>query len=389
MIRWPRRPLPLALSPLDNAAPVSAQCPACRLHALVPVHLQQREGGRWRQLDAPPAEREACVVIDTCPVCFGAWFDRGEFDLLGNTDERLMTGQGAKPGRRVCPRGCGPMHEHTLPGLLRTPIDRCGRCEGIWLDGEERRKLAAATTKEGQQDARERLVRRGVIWAAQVLTQLPVEVDNPARGTPWLVYVFLAGVLLLYLGEVQGLIFYRDWAVVSGKIVRETGESVHTFLTHQFLHGSWVHVLFNGYFLYTFGDNVEHLFGRWRFALLFVGAGAAGALLHVLLSRATATPVIGASGSIAGVMGAYLVSFPHAKLFQTLPFVPIQIKIPAWVYLALWVLFQVVMGFFSTAVQFAWFSHLGGFLFGLALTPLVLRWRRRFVARGVAIPAAG
>lgn len=328
------------------------------------------------------------MIIDTCPVCFGAWFDRGEFDLLGITDERMMARAG-RAGRRVCPRGCGPMHEHTLPGLLRTPIDRCPGCEGIWLDGDERRKLAASTTKEGQQDEREQLVRRGVIWAAQIVTQLPVEVDNPARGTPWLVHVFLAAVLGIYVLEVQGLVFYRDWAVVSGQIVRETGESVHTFVTHQFLHGSWFHVLFNGYFLYTFGDNIEHLFGRLRFALLFVGAGVAGAGLHVLLSHATATPVVGASGSIAGVMAAYLCSFPHAKLFQTLPFVFIQVKIPAWVYLVLWVLFQVVMGFFSTAVQFAWFSHLGGFLFGLVVTPLVLRWRRGFVARSVAVPAAG
>lgn len=371
---------------MDTAAPVDAQCPACHLHALVPVALQQRGDGGWRQLDDLPADRSGCVVIDTCPVCFGAWFDRGEFDLVGTAGLDASIGEG-KAARRPCPRGCGPMREHALAGLLRTPIDRCPTCEGIWLDGDERRKLASATTREGQQDARERLVRRGVIWAAQILTQLPVEVDNPARGTPWLVYGFLAVLALLYVGEVQGLVYYRDWAVISGKVVRETSDSVHTLFTHQFLHGSWFHVLFNAYFLYTFGDNIEHLFGRLRFVLLFLGAGVAGAALHVLLSYATATPVVGASGSIAGVMAAYLWSFPHAKLFQTLPFVFIQIKIPAWVYLLVWIGFQVVMGFFSTAVQFAWFAHLGGFLFGLGMTPLVLRWRRREVARRVAVPS--
>jgi membrane associated rhomboid family serine protease len=107
----------------------------------------------------------------------------------------------------------------------------------------------------------------------------------------------------------------------------------------------------------------------------------------VLLSYATATPVIGASGSIAGIMAAYLWSFPRAKLFQTIFFV--QLKIPAWVYLGAWVALQLVMGFFTDKVQFAWFAHLGGFLFGLLLTPLVLRWRRRQVAREVAVPAAG
>lgn len=372
---------------MDTAVPVSAQCPACHLHALVPVALKQRDDGRWRQLDELPDDRSGCVVIDTCPVCFGAWFDHGEFDLLGDGAAGRVVGDGT-PAKRLCPRGCGPMREHTLPGVLRTPIDRCQGCEGIWLDGEERRKIAGATTREGQENTREKLVRRGVIWAAQILTQLPVEVDNPARGTPWLVYVFLAVLALIYVGEVQGLVYYRDWAVVSGKLVREAGDSVHTLLTHQFLHGSWFHVLFNAYFLYTFGDNIEHLFGRLRFLLLFVGAGVAGAALHVALSYATATPVVGASGSIAGVMAAYLWSFPRAKLFQTLPFVFIQIKIPAWMYLAVWVLFQIVMGFFTAAIQFAWFSHLGGFVFGLLFTPLVLRWRRRHVARHVAVPAA-
>lgn len=376
---------------MDTTAPVNAQCPSCRLHALVPVAQQQRPGGRWRQLDELPPKPipDDIVVIDTCPVCFGAWFDRGEFDLFGSggAEEGRLT-DGGKEARRICPRGCGRMREHTLPDVLRTPIDRCPQCEGIWLDGEERRKIARSTTSEGQQDTRERLMRRGVIWAAQIITQLPVEVDNPARGRPWFVLGFLTLLALIYVAEVQGFLFYRDWAVVSGKLVRETGDSVHTLLTHQFLHGSWFHVLFNAYFLYTFGDNIEHLFGRLRFVLLFVGAGVAGAALHVALSYATATPVVGASGSIAGVMAAYLWSFPHAKLFQTLPFVFIQVKIPAWVYLVFWVLFQIVMGFFSTAVQFAWFAHLGGFLFGLLFTPFVLRWRRRYVARQVAVPAA-
>ena len=145
-------------------------------------------------------------------------------------------------------------------------------------------------------------------------------------------------------------------------------------------------VLFNAYFLYIFGDNIEHLFGRWRFALLFIGAGVAGGALHVLLSYATATPVVGASGSIAGVMAAYLWSFPRAKLFQTIFF--IQVKIPAWLYLGAWVGLQLVMGFFTTKVQFAWFAHLGGFVFGLLMTPLVLRARRFEVGREVRVPAA-
>jgi membrane associated rhomboid family serine protease len=123
------------------------------------------------------------------------------------------------------------------------------------------------------------------------------------------------------------------------------------------------------YFLYVFGDNVEHLFGRRRFLLLYLGALLLGGVLQASLTRATGTPVIGASGAIAGVTAAYLWIFPRARLLQTIPFLYIQLKIPAWVYLGVWIGFQAVMAFFSDAVHFAWFAHLGGFLYGLAATP--------------------
>lgn len=171
-------------------------------------------------------------------------------------------------------------------------------------------------------------------------------------------------------------------------LIKQEPLHVYTLFTHQFFHANWLHLLGNAYFLYIFGDNVEHMFGRARFLLLFFGAGIFGGALHVLLTRATGTPVIGASGAIAGVMAAYLLTFPNATLFQVIPFTPIQIKIPAWVYLGVWVLFQTVMAFLSAAIDYAWFSHLGGFLFGAAMTPLVLRWRWRQVAREVRVPAA-
>ncbi|MBL4685952.1 MAG: rhomboid family intramembrane serine protease, partial [Nannocystaceae bacterium] len=139
---------------------------------------------------------------------------------------------------------------------------------------------------------------------------------------------------------------------------------------------------------YTFGDNIEHLMGRLRFVLLFLAAGLVGAAAHVLLSRSTALPVVGASGCIAGVLGAYLWAFPRQRLFQVIFWV--QIKIPMWVYLLIWVAFHLTMGLFASgegAEGTAWFAHLGGFVFGLAVTPWVLRWRRGVVASSVAVRA--
>jgi membrane associated rhomboid family serine protease len=157
----------------------------------------------------------------------------------------------------------------------------------------------------------------------------------------------------------------------------------------MFLHGSWAHLLTNSYFLYTFGDNIEHMFGRVRFAIFLVLAGLVGAAMHAMLTTKTAMPVVGASGSIAGVLAAYLWAFPRQKLFQVVFWV--QLKIPVWVYLFVWVGLHIVMGFFARgpgAEGTAWFAHLGGFLVGIACTPLLLALRRREVARRVHVPAA-
>jgi Zn-finger nucleic acid-binding protein len=170
---------------------VDAQCPACRLHELVPMLLRQREDGRWTQVES--GERHVVVdpatevQIDACPVCNGAWFDAGELDRLAGerADVEAALEPEARPSKRRCPRGCGLLEEHDLPGKIRTPVDHCPVCKGIWLDGHERHKLAKSTTREGQTETSKLWARRGAIWAAQLLVQLPVEVENPARSSCW------------------------------------------------------------------------------------------------------------------------------------------------------------------------------------------------------------
>lgn len=372
------------------AGPLSAQCPACSLHALVEVHLHRdATSGRWRQLRPGDAPGPEDLTLDTCPVCFGVWLDQGEIDALGDAeiDPAFLKTMVGRSAGRMCPRGHGFMNEHVLPSMKSTPLDRCPRCRGLWLDGDERHKLARSTTREGQEDASVRLARRGLIWAAQILTQLPIEVDNPRRGTPWAVFGLAALLVTTYVASVLGLVYAREFALIAGQVAAEPVRA-YTVFTHQFFHADWFHLLFNLYFLYLFGDNVEHVYGRRRFLLLYFGAGLFGGLLQLLLTRATAVPVIGASGAIAGVCGAYLVIFPRARLLQTLPLVYIQLKIPAWVYLCAWLGFQAVMAFFSDAQSFAWFAHIGGFALGAAFTPLVLRQVCREVGATVRVKSA-
>jgi membrane associated rhomboid family serine protease/Zn-finger nucleic acid-binding protein len=374
--------------------PISAQCPSCGLHELVPVQLGRRSDGNWTQLSRPsllnrvrPVTTTLRVQIDVCPVCMGAWFDHGELDTLSGTleDVRAVLAPEERPSTRPCPHGHGPLVEQSLPGVITTPVDRCRTCEGFWLDGHERRKLAKATTSEGQGTKTERWLKRGAIWAAQVLTHLPVEVDNPARGTPWVVFSLLAVLFAIFLLQVQGTVDTYTWGLVAGRVKHEG--DWWTVASYMLLHGSWVHILGNAYFLYTFGDNVEHLFGRARFVLFFVAAGLVGGVAHLLLTRATALPVVGASGCIAGVLGAYLWAFPRQHLFQVILW--IQVKIPAWVYLFVWVGFHLLMANFGgeKSVGTAWWAHLGGFVVGLAVTPWVLQVRRREIAKRVRVPA--
>jgi membrane associated rhomboid family serine protease len=356
------------------------------------VVLEQSAGdGRWRQVASDdPRDRDPSaarsLTIDACPVCFGAWFDAGELDVLAEASNQgeveAEIDHDAIPSRRVCPHGHGVLLEHRVPGKLRTPIDRCPTCAGVWLDGNERRKLAAVSTQDGQRNTQEEWLRRGAIWAAQLVTHLPVEVENPTRSTPWVVYALLASLLAVFLAQLGGAIDTYAYGLVAGRLKLEG--DIDTLFTSIFMHGDWVHLLSNAYFLYVFGDNVEHLFGRVRFALYFVLAGLAGGLVHVALTRATALPVVGASGAISGVLAAYVWSFPRQQLLQVVFY--IQMKIPVLAYLALWVGLHVVMGFFSTDRQTAWFAHLGGFMFGLIATPLLHLWIQREVAARTRVP---
>ncbi len=398
---------------------VNAQCPACRLHALVPMVLRPLEDGRWELLEGSDSELAVgapgveVVQIDACPVCNGAWFDAGELDLLAGESANIegLLAPESELSERRCPRGCGDLDERALPAKIRTPVDHCATCHGIWLDGHERHKLARSTTHEGRQERSKRLARRGVIWAAQLLTQLPVEVENPASGTPWVIYALLVVCATCFGLEFVGIIDLHDctpglggmpvgdtcMAPVAGALRYQWGElgaqalfsgSWYTLATHWLLHASVPHLLVNAYFLYIFGDNIEHLFGHGRFMLMFLVAAVGGGLAEVLLTQNTLAPIVGASGGIAGVMAAYLWCFPRNKLFQVVLFV--QFKLPAWVYLFAWVGFQGLMGLLETRdAGVAWFSHLFGFAIGAAMTPVFLAHRRREVARAVHVPATG
>jgi membrane associated rhomboid family serine protease len=147
-------------------------------------------------------------------------------------------------------------------------------------------------------------------------------------------------------------------------------------LTHMFLHGSWMHLLGNMWFLWLFGNNIEDSMTRPRFAVFYLLCGLAAAGLQVFADPSSAVPMVGASGAISGVMGGYLVLFPRVRVHTLVPlgFLLQMMAIPAWVMLIYWMVLQLFGGFTSIAAEaeggVAFWAHVGGFIAGVVLVKL-------------------
>jgi membrane associated rhomboid family serine protease len=177
----------------------------------------------------------------------------------------------------------------------------------------------------------------------------------------------------------------------------DPGRQVSHLVTSMFLHGSWMHLLGNMWFLWLFGNNVEDSMGRLRFVVFYLLSGLAAALGQVLTNPSSAIPMVGASGAISGVMGGYLLLYPHVRVFTLIPigFFLTSVALPAWVMLGYWFLIQFVSGLVSFAGEgggVAFWAHVGGFVAGVVLVKLFARpesvaahqahhWRPRRVLR--------
>lgn len=180
--------------------------------------------------------------------------------------------------------------------------------------------------------------------------------------------------------------------------VTDPGLQVSHLLTSMFLHGSWMHILGNMWFLWLFGNNIEDSMGRLRFIVFYLLSGLAAAIGQVLTDPSSAIPMVGASGAISGVMGGYLVLYPNVRVFTFVPigFFITSMALPAWVMLGYWFLIQFVSGlatFGGGMGGVAFWAHVGGFVAGVILIKPFTRadymaahrshhWRPRRVLRG-------
>jgi len=171
-------------------------------------------------------------------------------------------------------------------------------------------------------------------------------------------------------------------------MVARPAPAIATLVTSMFLHGGVLHVAGNMLYLFIFGAAVEEAMGHGRFLGFYFASGIAAAVAMAAVMPASSVPVIGASGAIAGVLGAYFVLFPRARVLTVLPlFVFIElIEVPAVLYLLVWFAIQLYWGLHESGSSslvggVAWWAHVGGFMFGIALGPLLARRERRPRAR--------
>jgi membrane associated rhomboid family serine protease len=161
--------------------------------------------------------------------------------------------------------------------------------------------------------------------------------------------------------------------------VTDPGRQVSHIFTSMFLHGSWMHLIGNMWFLWVFGDNIEDSMGRVRFAIFYLLCGVTAALAQVVPNPASGIPMVGASGAISGVMGAYLILYPRVRVFALviLGFFFTSIALPAWTMLIYWAAIQLVSGLFGLLAAdqggVAFWAHVGGFVAGVALIKLFAR----------------
>jgi membrane associated rhomboid family serine protease len=158
----------------------------------------------------------------------------------------------------------------------------------------------------------------------------------------------------------------------------DPGRQFSHVLTHMYLHGSWMHLLGNMWFLWLFGNNVEDSMGRLRFIGFYLLCGLAAAAAQIVTSPGSAIPMVGASGAISGVMGGYLLLYPTVRVYTlvVLGFFITSMALPAWVMLGYWFLIQIVSGWVSFAGEgggVAFWAHVGGFVAGIVLVKLFAR----------------
>ena len=216
----------------------------------------------------------------------------------------------------------------------------------------------------------------------------PIRDDQPHSSTPVMVVLLIVLNSMVFLHEMQLDPYSRNYFIAHYGIIPDRLNAI-TLITSQFLHGGWLHIIGNMVFLWAFGRSLEDTMGSAKFLVFYLASGIAAGLVQVFFNAGSQVPTVGASGAIAGVMGAYLIKFPRARIMTFVFFLFIfRVEIPAIFFLPYWFLTQLFNGVGASAVAYshlseggtAWWAHIGGFLAGIVLVS-VMGTQKRYAPR--------
>lgn len=226
---------------------------------------------------------------------------------------------------------------------------------------------------------------------------IPLRDVVPSKRLPVMTVLLIIINVFIFLKEISlGASlekFIANFAVIPASFLNLGIFSLDNFIQKNlslvsalFLHGGWLHLIGNMWYLWVFGDNVEEKFGHIRFVIFYLLSGIFGNLAHIYMNAHSQVPVLGASGCIAGILGAYFLLFPGAKIITLLPifFFWTVVEIPSFFFLGIWFLIQFINGFFmmpcgQERTCVAWWAHIGGFISGMILTFLFIPKRKKRV----------
>jgi membrane associated rhomboid family serine protease len=229
---------------------------------------------------------------------------------------------------------------------------------------------------------------------------IPIRNAVPSRYPPVVTWLLIATNCLIFLlqnslspAELEE--FLRDFALIPARYIAALayGEAelsaadLLPFFSMMFLHGGWLHLIFNMWTLWLFGPTVEDRLGHGRYLAFYLACGLAASIAHVFFNPTSIVPALGASGAIAGVLGCYMRLFPLARVVVVVPilFIPLFFEVYAFLFVGLWFLIQIFQGALelllpSSGGGVAWWAHVGGFVAGLTLGPLLVRSEQRYRA---------
>ncbi len=311
--------------------------------------------------------------VDCCHHCGGLWFENGELNsalsTADNDDDAVRAEEnlGKHLGKTQihCIHCDIPLERYHLMEEFQLEVEVCHKCSGVFIEGHEREKVVSSPRV--RQLVGELNGKVGFkTWIFQFLSQMPVEFNLKPKITPWVTYTLIALNVLIFLmygmSNKNTLWVYEHLSIQAAQVM-ELSEP-WTLLTHMFLHGGWMHLIGNMYFLYVVGDNLEDAMGRRNYLLSYLACGLVAAFAQIAADPASMIFNVGASGAIAGLFGMYLMWFRHASL--TFMFLIYQKKLSPQMFFALWLLFNFV-GLLFGGQGVAYWAHIGGFVAGLAI----------------------